>query len=162
MIKIPSEKKLKQLEKRAARKAANKVMKASTAELRKRLKVQLGQRIKAMESLAEKAEKDATPYVDAALAGDQQAMFKLMGLDIPGMSRGKSIYKLAWLNGKMYIQSQGGRKNSPGLRSEFAEAFIENASRDFTKQVDEAQKPTPEVIPDVLEGEPMLERGDGI
>jgi hypothetical protein len=62
-------------------------------------------------------------------------MLKMMGVDVPGMG-GKSIPRLSWLNGKTYVQSNGGRKNSPGLRSEHAEAFVENASRDFTKQVD--------------------------
>jgi hypothetical protein len=126
--------KTKQLEKRAARKAANRVMKASTAEMRNRLTVQLGQRIKMMEETAAKAEKDPTPYVDAVLAGDQNAMLKLMGINIPGVG-GKSVPKLTWLNGKVFVQSQGGRKNTSGHKSENDEAFVENASRDFSKQV---------------------------
>lgn len=40
-----------------------------------------------------------------------------------------SINKLAWLGGKVYIQSMGGRKNRPGESVLHAEAVVEDASR---------------------------------
>lgn len=57
--------------------------------------------------------------------------------------------RLAWIGAKMYKQSNGGRKNAPGLSFEYSQAVPENASRTFAAEVEKAlkadvQKPDPE------------------
>lgn len=51
--------------------------------------------------------------------------------------------RLAWLGAKMAKQSNGGRKNAPGLRFEHLQAIPEDASRTLAIEVDKALKPTP-------------------
>lgn len=58
-----------------------------------------------------------------------------------------SINTLAWLGGKVYIQSSGGRKGRPGEHLLHAEAVIEDASRMLAIQIDKAL--TPEKVVDV-------------
>jgi hypothetical protein len=52
----------------------------------------------------------------------------------------RSIPRLGWLNGKTFQNSSGSRKNRPGMKSEHANALVENslgrlANDEFNKRV---------------------------
>jgi len=57
------------------------------------------------------------------------------------------ISRLTWLNGKVYKQSGGARKNRPGESILHKEAIVEDASRSFTREVDKALAPEVPVVP---------------
>jgi hypothetical protein len=41
----------------------------------------------------------------------------------------RDLPKLSWLNGKTFVQSNGGRKNAPGRKEEHTNALIEHVQK---------------------------------
>jgi hypothetical protein len=47
----------------------------------------------------------------------------------------RDLPKLSWLNGKTFVQSNGGRKNAPGRKTEHQNAIIDGVDRDIKKEI---------------------------
>jgi hypothetical protein len=47
----------------------------------------------------------------------------------------RDLPKLSWLNGKTFIQQNGGRKNAPGRKTEHQNARIDDIDRDIKKEI---------------------------
>jgi hypothetical protein len=47
----------------------------------------------------------------------------------------RDLPKLSWLNGKTFVQSNGGRKSAPGRKTEHQNAAIDGVDRDIKKEI---------------------------
>jgi hypothetical protein len=51
--------------------------------------------------------------------------------------------RLTWLNGKTFVQSNGGRKNAPGRKTEHKAALIGNAYKDIAIKLTAVENSSP-------------------
>jgi hypothetical protein len=53
----------------------------------------------------------------------------------------RDLPRLSWLNGKTFVQSNGGRKNAPGRKEEYISAQAENVGRYIDAAPEENSSP---------------------